>query len=305
MDMDNKNDNIKEESKKEMDLNNYLDTGGSSLRKINFGLWFLKNRRSFFISLVLFLILLSIALYSNFFFNLYVYVKNRPEELRAIRELSTISVNFGSTKVAESVKAGNPQSFAYGGKYDFINKVKNPNDSFFAFINYCFMDGDKELACSGANILPGEDKYLVILSVDYGFSLGNLSFVIKSTNWQRVDFKRYGDWSSYFRERSNFVVSGEKFDSGSSSGAGLKNVNNLYFNIKNDSPYNYWELPLLIVLFNNNNVIGVNKYTVYEFMSLSDRDVNISWFNSVGTVDHVLIIPELNILDEYNYIKYK
>ncbi|MDD3711255.1 MAG: hypothetical protein PHP37_01475 [Patescibacteria group bacterium] len=303
--MDNKKDKTQKEQNKDINLNNYRDMEGDSLRRVNFGLWFLKNRRTFFLSIILILILLSIILYSRVFYNLYVYIKNRPEELRALKELSTISVNFSTTRSAKDLEVFGPQSFFHSGDYDFVGRVKNPNDNFFAFINYCFLDGEEELACSNATVLPNEDKYLVILSKKIDSRLSNLKFVIKNSNWQRVDVKKYGNWSNYFQERSNFLVSNTKFESNSSSGIDSVNNNNLSFIIKNNSPYNYWEVPLLIVMFNYNNIVGVNRYTVREFMSLDEKNVNLSWSNSISSSDRVEVIPEVNILDDNNYIKYK
>lgn len=303
--MDNKKDKSQKEQDKNINLSNYRDMEGDSLRRVNFGLWFLKNRRAFFLSIVLALILLSIVLYSRVFYNLYVYIKNRPEEIRALRELATISVNFSTTRSAKDLEVAGPQSFFHNGDYDFVGRVKNPNNNFFVFINYCFLDGDKELACSSANILPNEDKYLAIFSVDLDSRLSNLKFIIKNTNWQRVDAKKYGDWDSYFKERSNFTVSNNKFDSNSSGGIDSSSNNNLSFSIRNNSPYNYWEVPLLIVLFNYDSVVGVNRYTVREFMSLDEKKVNLSWSNSISSSDRIEVIPEVNVLDDNNYIKYK
>lgn len=303
--MDNKIGSAKKNNQDDINLRNYRDVEGESLRRVNFGLWFLKNRRVLFLSLIAFLIVLSLGLYFGVFYNFYSYIKNRPAEIKSLEELSTVTVDSSASKSAVALKVGGPESFFANNKYDFIAKVENPNDNFFSYISYCFLDGEKELACSGSNILPQEKKYVAILSVETESRVNNLKFVVKSINWQRVDFKKYGDWKKYYQERANFVVSDTKFETVKPSDLGLKSSNNLSFNIKNNSSYNYWEVPLLIVLFSGERVVGVNKYTVYEFMSLESKSINLSWSNSVSSVDKVEIIPELNILSEDNYIKYK
>lgn len=307
--MDNKKNNSEKEiqsgMEKEIDLSKYDNKEGGSLRRLNFGLWFIKNRRSFVLILIFSLIFLSIFLYSRVFFNLYLHIKNRPEELRLLRELSTISVNFGATRSAETLSVGAPQSFSHNNKHDFVNKIKNPNDNFIAFISYCFLNAETEVACGRATIFPEEEKYVIILSVPLETRINNLVFVIKNINWQRVDVKRYGTWSHYYQERSNFLITDEKFESIPGSQSGSANSNNLSFKIKNNSPYNYWELPLSVVLFGQNTIIGVNKYIVYELMSLEERSVNLSWTNSISSVSRIEILPELDVLSEDNYIRYK
>ncbi len=307
--MDNEKNNLEKDfrgdTEKEIDLSKYNSDKGESLRRLNFGLWFIRNRRSFVIILILALILLSIFLYSRVFLNLYSYIKNRPEELRILRELSTITVNFGATRSAESLSVGSPQSFLHNGKYDFVNRIKNPNDNFISFVNYCFLSEDVEVSCGRSTILPEEEKYLINLAVDFSGRISNLKFVIKNINWQRVDVKRYGAWENYYKDRSNFYILDEKFESISGSQVEPGNSNSLSFKIKNNSPYNYWEVPLSIVLFNQNSIIGVNKYMVYELMSMEERAINISWVNSISSVSRVEIIPELDVLSEDNYIRYK
>jgi hypothetical protein len=307
--MDNKKNNSEKEARenieKEIDLSKYEDRDGGSLRRLNFGLWFMKNRRSFFITLILSLIILSIFLYSRVFYNLYLYIKNRPEELRILQELSTISVNFGVTKSAESLNAGIPQSFFHNGKYDFVGKIQNPNEGFIAFVSYCFLSGGVEIACGSSSVFPEEEKYVIILAVEPDIRINNLSFVINNVNWQRVDIRKYGVWDDYYNERYNFLITNIKFESNQSFQSDFSSNNSLIFNIKNNTPYNYWEVPLSIVLFNQNSIIGVNKYTVYELMSLEDRKINLSWTNSINSVSRVEIIPEINVLSENNYIKYR
>lgn len=307
--MDNQKDNFSKSKKKntdkEINLSEYGDKDKGFMRRLNFGLWFMKNRKSFIISLILVLIFLSVFLYSKFFYNLYLYIKNRPEEVRILRELSTITVNFGAARSADPLSVGTPKSFFHNNKYDFVNKIKNPNNSFISFVNYCFTNNEVEVACGRITIFPEEDKYAIILAVDLESRVNNLGFVVKNINWQRVDAKRYGTWSDYYQERNNFLISNINFESSPDSQARDITSNNLSFKIKNSSPYNYWEVPLSIVLFNQNNIVGVNKYTVFNLMSLEERNITLSWKNSLNTVSKVEIISDLDVLSEDNYIRYK
>ncbi len=280
-------------------------TKDKSLRNFNFGLWFLENRKKFFIGVIVFLGLLSVVLYSIFFYNLYDYIRYTPEERQALQELSEVNVNLNPGRLAIDLEVGKSQFFFHNDRYDFIAQVKNPNENFFSYINYCFVSGDLELFCSSATLFPGEEKYIVDLAVDLEARPNNLEFVIKNKNWERVNVRTYPNWKNYYSERLNFSISDIKFEIIRPTDLGLKSTNNLSFEIQNNSPYNFWEVPLDIIMFYRGNIVGVNKYNISEFMSLESKNVNLSWSNSLSQVDDTKVIPNLNILQEENYIKYK
>ncbi len=292
------------------DKNNNTNISFSSDKKTNkkvrdkfdFSLWFLKNRSKFFIFIVLFLLVLSAGLYLFSFYNLYDYISGSKKEEGLLQELTNTNVSLTPSRTAIDLEIGNIQSFSHNSRYDFVSKVKNPNSNFFAEVNYCFYSGEIELACGNSMIFPEETKYLMALAISLDKQPDNLNLVLKNIGWERLDTKKYPNWSEYFSSRSNFAITEAKF---TAEKADSGYINKVSFFITNNSAYNYWELPLSIVLFKGNTVVGVNRYIISEFMSLSQKDINLSWMNSVKSVDRVEVIPDLNILDEDNYIRYK
>jgi hypothetical protein len=300
--MDNKKD--KKESSG-IDLSRSKGIQDGSLRKINFGMWFLKNRRYFFMGIIGVLITGSVILYSYFFYNLYDYIRYSAEERAALEELSNVATGLSPGRLAQPLEEGSPQSFFHNDRYDFIAKVKNPNNNFFAYVRYCFFGGEEELGCSGATLFPGQEKYLILLSKDIESRPVNLELVIQRLNWERVDVRKYPDWENYYAERNNFIISDIEFEIEQPSDLSFSKTNNLSFSIRNNSPYNYWEVPLTIILINGGNIVGVNRYIASELMSLESRDITISWSNSINFVSEVEVIPHINVLDEDNYIRYQ
>jgi len=296
---------INNDSKNNINFGSKKKSKDKALRSFNFGLWFLENRKKFFIGVIVFLVALSAVLYSVFFYNLYDYIRYTPEERQALQELSEVNVNLNPGRLAIDLEDGKPQFFFHNNKYDFVVKVTNPNNNFFSYINYCFSDGDKELFCSNATLFPGEDKYLVDLAIDLENRPNDLKFNITKKNWERVSVRTYPDWEKYYSERMNFSISDIKFEIIKPADLNLKSTNNLSFKIFNNSPYNFWEVPLDIIMFYRGNIVGVNKYSISEFMSLESKSVDLSWSNSLSQVDDTKIIPNLNILQEENYIRYK
>ncbi len=297
------NNNIKNKNN-EINLRNDKKETSKSFDKFSLSLWFLKNRRKLFIGTVLFLFILSVVLFLFSFYNIYDYIRGINKENKDLEELTNIGVTLNPSRTAIELEYNGIQYFSHDGKYDFLAKVKNPNPNFFSNIIYCFYDGEVELACGGSLIYPNENKYVMILSVSLKNRPDNLSFSIKNTSWERVDVKKYPDWNAYYSERNNFMIADSVFKADKIDGSSGY-VNNVSFSIKNNTPYNYWEVPLSIILFKNNNVVGINKYTISEFMSFDQKKVNLSWINSIKSVSDILVIPDFNILDEDNYIKYK
>jgi hypothetical protein len=298
-------DNDKREPQEIREAPKEEELKGGFWKRASLALWILKNRRNMFISLIVFLLLVSIVLYSHFFYNLYDYIRYSPEERRALREIALIGEGVNPTRLAIPLEQGIPESFFHNNRYDFVNKVENPNSNFLVSFRYCFLDGEEVLACDSGRLFPEEEKYLVILSKELDSRPINLDFRIENLSWQRIDFREYPDWPSYYAERMNFIFSDIEFESTRPGALSSSGVNRLFFNIKNNGPYNYWEIPLTIVLFDQRGIVGLNRYTVLELMSLKDRDINLSWSNSVGSVDRVEIQVDLNILNENNYIRYR
>lgn len=295
--------NDSDRQKADINLSGRNKKKSGSFDKFSFSLWLVKNRRNFFIAAILFLILLSVSLYLFSFYNFFDYLSGRNRERQTLEELTDISVTLTPGRQAIPLESGSVQFFPHQGRYDFIASVKNPNSNFLAQVNYCFLDGEVELVCRGATIFPEESKYLISLALPLDSRPSDLKFIFKNVSWQRLDAKKYPDWKSYYSSRNDFSVSESEFiaERVDSSSSYLSQVS---FSIKNNSAFNYWEVPLNIILFNNNSLVGINRYVVTEFMSLSEKQVNLSWLNSVRSVNRILISPDLNVLDEDNYIKY-
>lgn len=289
----------------DIDLNRGLKAKSENLSKASLGLWLLEHKRHLILAIIVVLGGLSLFVYSYFFYNLFDYLRYGKEQQSAIQELSSVGVGTGTVRLAAPLETIEEKMFFHNNSYDFLAKVKNVNDNFFSRISYCFTDGNVDLVCDNETIFPGEEKYLIILSKKIENKPKEAKLSIKNVAWERVDIRKYPNWKEYYSLRADFTISKPKFEKNVSSDSSGKNFNSLDFEIKNNSPYNYWELPLQIVLFNKGSIVGVNKYKISEFRSGDFKQIKITWLNSVSSVDDIKIIPNLNVLDESNYISYK
>lgn len=292
-----------------IDLNHYKDPEGLSLQKINFGLWLINHRRHFFIGLVISLAMASLIMYS---YSIYHYVDyffgSGVKEQAALNELGTNNMSIDEAtrlkNLAKPLTIGTASAIEHNGQLDLWAIVKNPNASYSAVLNYCFVSSGKELACGNSFIFPGEEKNVLSLG-NKVIKTSGVSLLVKGTQWNRIDAHKISDWPSYFNERINFTVSDISFKDGLQSGlSDKKSLSVLDFKIKNNSAYGYWEVPLDIVLYSGSFPVALQQYSISEFKSGEERSVRIVWPDSLGAISNTKVLPVINILDDNVFIKY-
>ena len=289
----------------DLDLTSFSKPKSEQLSKANLGLWLLEHKRHLIIVIISLLGVGSLLLYSFFFYNLFDYIRYSKEQRLSMEELSMLNVGVGTTRNAIPLEVLEENFFIHGDSCDFLVKVHNLNNNFFAYLSYCFEDGEDKLACSSDIIFPGEEKYFLIISSKLEKRPTSPKFKTTSLRWERVDIRKYPNWDDYHNLRIDFDISDIKYTRTASTDGTYRDFNNLSFSIRNNSPYNYWELPLSIIMYSRGSIVGINKYRISEFRSKEYRNISITWPNSVSGVDEVKIIPNLNILDEDNYIRYR
>ena len=193
-------------------------------------------------------------------------------------------------------------------KYDIFSKISNPNSRYLCNIKYCFIFGNEnnEIECSESFIFPNETKYLLSLAKTFEQSPENLRFIIKDISWHRINLHKYPDWQNFYNEHLDIIIGNAKFKPTELSGLSEKiDLNSLEFTVYNNTAYNYWDVTFNIFLYSGNRIVGVNKYILQEFMSKEKRNIQISWSGRFSRVSDIEIIPEINVMDEDVYIKYK
>lgn len=300
----------KNDLNKELDLNKYQDLGGFTTKKLNLGLWIVSHRRQFVLGITGTLIGISAIFYGYSIYNYidYLYFGGKAER-EAIENLANTSAIDEAQRIknaAKELEKSSPQVFANNGKYDFLAKVKNPNTNFFADLNYCFTDGATELACGSTFILPDETKYVAIFSQELKFKPVNVSVTIKNVNWRRLDLHKYPDWKTYAATHLNFLVENASFKTSEASGLSEKiGLDILEFDITNKTAYNYWEVPVNIIVSASGNPVAINHYSLNEFVSGAKKSVRLSWPDSIPKPDQISVIPNLNISDDNIFMKYQ
>ncbi|MCU0680332.1 MAG: hypothetical protein MUF50_03465 [Planctomycetes bacterium] len=296
-------ENDKNLNSNNLDLDKYQDLGGISTKKLEFGLWVISHKRMFLrvVVIVLAIVAFGFLAYPTYYYAKYFLHERRQEKLSA-QDLSAINIT-ASKNVAQPLIVSALKTFTVNKKTDSYVEVENPNDKYFSYFSYCFMEGEKEIGCDSAFAFPTEKKYILTLAKEVE-KIGSLSFKIKTTSWNRVDLHKYPNWPATLLEHTNFKFDNVKFSTGDSTGLSDKiNLNLLEFSVVNNTAFSYWEVPLTIVLYSGAQVAGINHYVLEEFISGEKRNVQIVWPNLTGSVSDVKIFPNLDITSDGVYMK--
>ena len=298
-------DDIDQQIKKFQDLEDL------SVNKLNFGLWYVEHIKQVRLSLIIFLIIISIASWAYFIYSFTYYIFRGMNEdeviIKQLIEINSISHNYLAQSAAKNLITYQVQVLpSTNKKYDLLVQIKNSNLKSWCRFNYYFLVNNQKTKQQSSFIFPGESKYLFALAQNFSYQPADVQLVIENLNWQKVNQHQIPDWDDYYNSHFDIINTDIKFIPASQSGLSQKlGLNQLSFNSYNKTPFNYWQVDYLILLFSNNKIININRYVLADFMSGQTRLIQLNWPDSISRVDEVKIIPEINIMDNNIYIKYE
>lgn len=304
-DKQNNNNQVSDLDKK------YEDLGGITEKKLNIGLWYVEHKRKLRLGLIVFLVLAGVIswVYTIYNFGYYIYRGMEEDEILAVQiakigavgheyisQIAPVDLEFYPAKMLKTD----------GNRYDFFVETRNSNKNYWAEIDYYFLADNKEIGRAKSFILPDESKFLMALGEDFNFRPAKAEFRLANVSWRRVNKHEIADWEDFKNKHLNISLSDIDFiparESETSEKIGLNYVS---FDAANNSAYNFWETDFAILLYRGSSVIGVNKYTLSEFMAGQKRHIRISWPGDFAQVSKAEIAPAVNIMNPGVYIKYE
>ena len=292
---------------KKIDINNYQDTEGLTVRKMEFGLWLVEHRKQLILIPTVFLITVSAVAWAYTLFGLVYYVIwGMNADSRLANELTNTSVYFPARNLVDLVVE--PVQIIRNGndKYDLVVKIKNENKRHWARLEYYFSSSDYEFGQSTDFILPNEEKYLLLLNQEFGKYPSDIQVFFTSPAWRLLNLHKFPDWENFKKEHLDFIVKDAKFVPAQSTILSERlNLNDLQFKIKNNTAYNYYEVDLNILLSVQSKIVSVNQYKIIDFYAGEERNINVTWYGQISQVDDIMITPEINITRDDIYVKFK
>jgi hypothetical protein len=299
---ENKKNNLKE-----VNLNRYeTDVDGVSMKKLEAGLWWSKNRKKLknILAIILALIGIPLMAYALYGFGDYLLFGMNADDqmMKAFDRTTVVSQSFLNQRSAKNIVISATGYLADGGNYDLYTQATNPNSRWWATFNYCFKKNNGEQSCGSSFILPSQTKYVFSLAKYFNSAPNNLSFSISNLQWKKIDNHLIADWNQYQANRLNMSFSNQQFTPAAANTVSEKvPLNSLTFSISNNSAYSYYEVPLDIVLTDNGRIVYVDQYSASNLLSNQSQNVKITWPGDFESVTGISIAPDINILNQEIY----
>ncbi len=289
------------------EVRDYRDEDGLSTRQLDWGLRFIRYRKTAVVFLIWFLAGAGIGTlgYSLYSFAHYLIV-GRAQDKQVYEDLTTQPLTSSGRSTDVPLSYPQPLVLANAGsRGDIVVPVTNPSLRSVARFDYHFVVNGVDTVSRRDFILPGEMKYLSALGREMPAGTSDVSLVIENYSLQRIDAHTIPDWNAYRSQRLNFAIADTVFVPGTSSGLTEKvNVNEMSFSITNNSPYGYRSLRLILILKSGGQVVAANDYTLENFRSGEKRSPRLGWSGNLPRVDSIEVVPDLDLLDTSAYLKY-
>lgn len=291
-------------------IRKYKDPEGLTVTKLNLGLWTIKNRKIFLYIFMAALALISAATWPSFIYTYGHYLIFGMKNDRALsNSLANTPTNVHSIVMAQAPKpmvVFDLKNVAANNKSaDLYVQIFNPNEKHWGIFTYQFTDGDTVYHEEEGYIYPGEQKYLFYLGLENIGVLSNIKFEMKKLDWHRITAHEFVDWKLFKDER--MIISFNEINFTPAVKTILTEkiyLNQLSFDISNNSAYNYHDIDLKIFLYNQSRVVGINSAKAGEIHSSETKTIELVWPGRISRVSRVEIFPEIKITDPSVYIKF-
>lgn len=295
--------------KENINLDSYNDPQGLTVKKMNFGLWFLENRPMFKKIFILFLVAFSGVTWS---YSLFTFTYYFTTGMQADNKMYAESVSGGMNLQylrnmrPQGIELGRAEALSGGeNKADIFITVKNPNSRHAASFDYSFLTGGEEVGFNHGYLLPEETKYLVALAIDGKKVTTYPELKLVNVKWTKLDKRKYPDFEKFKKDHLSVAIANIKFtlpDEAEQKENTLP-INLLEFDVMNSSPYSYKNIDFIMLLKGGpESIVAVNKISAPNFSTGESRHMAINWPGNYMSVGSAEVLADLDILDPYNYM---
>lgn len=291
------------------EIEKFNDLSGVTLGKMNVGLWYVENKQNLKKLVIILLVIISTFFWGYVVYNLVYYytvgIRNDEKMIQAFVANKVINNDYTKENSAKELIPQSTRILSNGqNKYDFVVRVYNPNSDFSAEFNYDFFVDAEKVDSARGFIFPQETKYVSFLAKEFKVKPSRARVEINDVLWKRVDKHQIEEWDKFKKDHLNFVISGIKLQLDEQNNSSVMAVNHLDFDVVNRTAYNYYQVDFNILLMRGDNVVGITRYGLPEFMSMSSKHVNFVWLGDLDPSANLVITPEVNVLDNKVYMDF-
>ncbi len=269
--------------------------------QLKFGKWWIKNRLFFRRLLIGILGLIGI---SGIGFGMYsvghYFIVERPQAkahqqhflrpkvpFAAYHEsLAPSDVRFESTVVLKGTD----------DLYDFVTKATNPNEDWYVTFNYKFQFDDRETEVHEAMLVPGKQTVLTDLGYETQRRPSAPSISIEDVRWFRISPHMAPDSIKFIEEHSALSVSNVEFIPGAQSEDAVK-AHSAKFTLYNDTAFNFWEVPIYILMYQGSSLIAIEQTVAKELVSGQQQDFDVRSFKTQVRANNIEVVPYVAVFD--------
>lgn len=284
-------------------VNRYSDQEGLSTKQLNVGLWYRQQSKLFFLIIVWALVIVASVLwsYSLYFLGDYLFVglKQERQNLSALTEsVGTVRYDFD-----QNLSMGPTQALLTGDNhYDLVGRVINKNTQVKANFSYYFLVNGKKVGGGSAFMFPEEERLVLSANEKIDTVPTTVVLVLEDFSWQRINPHEIPDWTVFKNSHIDFAMRDKVFVNANDSGLSENlDINQVSFNLVNQTPFNYRQAPFLVELYNQGQLVAINRYLVLDFKPGQKEAVNMTITGKLPPIDSIEVIPDINILDNNNY----
>lgn len=264
-----------------------------STRQLAFATWLYESRPALariargVIVIAIFGLCAAFLILTAFFFSSYsahrfnVLVKTQNFIISTDPSLAFAPSSLQASQAA-LVKKGESDADMYGS-------IRNPNPSWIASrVRYYFTSQGEPIsepretfAVPGENAVAGFVKNAAIPA--------NVSLAIEEIEWRKIILP-------IDKERLNlFSIESSDFAFVKNDEMGIEDT--VTGTLVNKSPFGFWNVQLIALLYDEDALAGVGEYTLQQFSSGEERAVTIGVGDIASPIGKIQIAPRVNILD--------
>lgn len=271
-------------------------------KQLRLAQWYLANKKRLKLLLLIVVILLNIIVWGIAGHQLYKYFSLKEAHEQGLRELTTEQIDYLKLHEhfqPENLILENPILLRLSSaepKYDFGIKVKNPNKEWFVQeIEYYFSWENGQTQIQKSFILPKEEKYILALGQEVGEKLTKAEFVLSNVDWKRIDpndqLLQIPSQFTFEDIELSYAISEEEMIA----------LPQISFSIKNESIHSFWQVNLLVILYRNSKIVGINTIPVKNWQGNEQKQIELIW-PKISSYSHIEIVPDINPFDSEIFI---
>ncbi|MBL7053773.1 hypothetical protein ISS06_01035 [Patescibacteria group bacterium] len=270
-------------------------------KQLEFARWYLKQKNKFYKIIIIVLVFINLIIWGIAIYQVVYFFKTEELNKQNLKALTTDLIDFSKVNeyIAPNDLVINKKTIITNDRifYDFIALINNPNKKWrVASYEYYFSFNGKQTDIKKDFILPNQEKYIFSFNQPGDLNGQDFEINISNINWKRVrptELKLLEILDKIEIKDVDLIYS---IPEGST-----KALPSVFFNVKNNSIYDFYEIDFIIALYSGKKIVGLNALPVKKIMTQQSKSMDFVWKN-IPTSTSIDVRPSINLFDETIFV---